>query len=71
MCFEAPAGQVFLEASEDAMTPFGGVVPLAAFFKKLGVLEALAQSCPLQRTSRNATHVASSGARAASIQLRS
>ena len=55
MCFETPAGQVFLEASEDAMTPYGGVVPLAAFFKKLGVLEALAKSCPLERTSPNAS----------------
>ena len=32
MAFETAAGQVFLEASDASMTPFGGFVPLAAFF---------------------------------------
>ena len=33
--FETAAGQVFLEASDESVTPFGGFVPLAAFFEKL------------------------------------
>ena len=36
MAFETAAGHVFLEASDESMTPFGGFVPLAAFFEKLG-----------------------------------
>jgi len=53
--FETHAGQVFLEPSADAMTPFGGFVPLAAFVKKVGVLERLAESFPVERTSPNAS----------------
>ena len=57
MSFETAAGQVFLEASDEAMTPFGGFVPLAAFFKKLGLLDSLAAHCPVERTSPNASAV--------------
>ena len=55
--FDTYMGQVSLEASEESMTPFGGSVPLAAFLKKLGVVEALAQTCPVKRTSPNASSV--------------
>jgi hypothetical protein len=57
MCFRTAAGQVYLESSDEAMTPFGGFVPLAAFFQKLGLLESLAASCPVERTSPNASAV--------------
>ena len=49
MVFETAAGQVFLEASDESMTPFGGFVPLAAFFKKLGLLNSIAAHCPAVR----------------------
>jgi hypothetical protein len=39
------------------MTPFGGFVPLAAFFEKLGLLDSMAAHCPAVRTSPNASAV--------------
>jgi hypothetical protein len=39
------------------MTPFGGFVPLAAFFEKLGLLNSMAAHCPAVRTSPNASAV--------------
>ena len=46
MTVETAAGQVFLEASDESMTPFGGFVPVAAFFEKLGLLDSIAAHCP-------------------------
>jgi hypothetical protein len=43
--------------SDDALTPFGGLVPWAAFQKRSGVLEVLAATCPVARTSPNAAPV--------------
>ena len=57
MSFQTAAGQVYLEASDEAMTPFGGFVPLAAFFQKLGVFDSLASSCPVERSSPNASRI--------------
>ena len=57
VAFETAAGQVFLEASDESMTPFGGFVPLAAFFEKLGLLNSIAAHCPAVRTSPNASAV--------------
>ena len=57
MAFETAVGQVFLEASDESMTPFGGFVPLAAFFEKLGLLDSIAARCPAVRTSPNASAV--------------
>ena len=58
MAFETAAGQVFLEASDESMTPFGGFgLPLAAFFEKLGLLDSMAAHCPAVRTSPNASAV--------------
>ncbi len=55
MAFETPAGKIYLEAGDESMTPFGGFVPLAAFIKKLGVLDGLGSSCPVERKSPNAS----------------
>lgn len=55
MGFPAPCGKVFVEPSEEAMTPFGGFVPLAAFLEHSGIIDKLAASCPLKRTSPNAS----------------
>ena len=49
MAFETAAGHVFLEASDESMTPFGGFVPLAAFFEKLGLLDPPTAHCPAVR----------------------
>jgi hypothetical protein len=57
MAFETAAGQAFLEASDEAMTPFVGFVPLAAFFEKLGLLDSMAAHCLAVQTSPNASAV--------------
>ena len=57
--FEFPVGcgTVRLKATEDVLTPYGGLVPWAAFLTKAGIVGRLARSCPLERTSPNATRV--------------
>ena len=57
--FEFPVGcgTVRLKATEDVLTPYGGLVPWAAFLGKAGIVGRLARSCPLERTSPNATRV--------------
>jgi hypothetical protein len=57
--FEFPtyAGKVTLSASDDLMTPFGGLVPFAAFLRNCGLLERLVNQCPIHRTSPNASAV--------------
>ncbi len=57
--FEFPTygGMVVLSTTEDALTPFGGLVPWAAFQKRSEILERLVQSCPVARSSPNATPV--------------
>lgn len=46
-----------LSVTEDALTPFGGLVPWAAYTKHIGIAEALAADCPVKRTSPNAAPV--------------
>jgi len=55
--FETYCGRVVIEATDEAMTPFGGLVPWAAFQKKSGVFERLAATCPVARSSPNAAPV--------------
>ena len=55
--FPTYVGNVRLCATDDALTPFGGLVPWAAFQKQCGLLEALAATCPVVRTSPNAVPV--------------
>jgi hypothetical protein len=55
--FETAGGKVRLSMTDDALTPFGGIVPWAAFTKHLGIVESLAKDCPVQRTSPNAAPV--------------
>lgn len=52
--FETYAGKVTVESTEDAMTPFGTLVPWSAFVKKSGIFEKLAKASPIKRTSNNA-----------------
>jgi hypothetical protein len=55
--FDTYAGKVVLEATTDQMTPFGGIVPFAAFLKHSGVLQRLAESSPVRYTSPNASRL--------------
>lgn len=55
--FPTAGGRVHLSVTEDALTPYGGLVPWAAFTKHLGIAENLAADCPITRTSPNAAPV--------------
>ncbi|HEY9171711.1 MAG TPA: hypothetical protein VI136_05445, partial [Verrucomicrobiae bacterium] len=55
--FPTYGGNVRLCPTDDALTPFGGLVPWAAFQKQCGLIEALAATCPVERTSPNAAPV--------------
>ena len=55
--FPTAGGRVRLSVTDDALTPYGGLVPWAAFTKHLGMVEQLAEDCPVQRTSPNAAPV--------------
>lgn len=55
--FPTAGGQVRLSLTKDALTPYGGLVPWAAYTKHIGIVEKLAASCPVQRTSGNAAPV--------------
>ena len=56
-CFPTAGGRVRLSVTDDALTPFGGLVPWAAFTKHIGIVEKLAADCPVTRTSPNAAPV--------------
>lgn len=55
--FPTAGGRVRLSVTEDALTPFGGLVPWAAYTKHIGIAEKLAADCPVRRTSPNAAPV--------------
>jgi hypothetical protein len=55
--FSTAGGRVRLSVTEDALTPFGGLVPWAAYSKHIGIAEKLAADCPVKRTSPNAAPV--------------
>jgi len=55
--FPTAGGRVRLSVTSDALTPYGGLVPWAAFTKHLGIVEQLAGDCPVTRTSPNAAPV--------------
>ena len=55
--FPTAGGQVRLSVTKDALTPYGGLVPWAAYTKHLGIVEELAAGCPVTRTSPNAAPV--------------
>jgi hypothetical protein len=56
--FTTAGGKVALRVSTEALTPYGGLVPWAAFLRRAGVIETLATSCPVSRTSPNAAPIA-------------
>ena len=55
--FPTHAGNIKMEVTDEALTPFGGLVPFAAFLKKTNIIEDLSSSCPVERTSPNASKV--------------
>jgi len=55
--FATPGGRVRLSVTNDALTPFGGLVPWAAYTKHIGMIDRLAADCPVRRTSPNAAPV--------------
>jgi len=55
--FPTAGGRVRLSVTDDALTPYGGLVPWAAFTKHIGIVENLAANCPVKRTSPNAAPV--------------
>jgi Transposase DDE domain group 1 len=57
--FEFPtyAGKVTISPTDDLMTPYGGLVPFAAFLRHTGLIERLVESCPVERTSPNAAPI--------------
>lgn len=55
LSFSTYAGNVGVEPSSEALTPFGGFVPWAAFMKESGFFEHLARNCPVAMASNNAS----------------
>jgi hypothetical protein len=55
--FPTPGGRVRLSVTNDSLTPFGGLVPWAAYTKHIGIIDQLAADCPVERTSPNAAPV--------------
>jgi hypothetical protein len=55
--FTTPGGIIDLSPTQSAMTPFGGFVPWAAFTNHIGIVQHLAKTCPVKRTSPNAAPV--------------
>ena len=43
--FATPGGRVRLSVTKDALTPFGGLVPWAAYTKHIGIIDTLAADC--------------------------
>ena len=50
-------GQITLTRTDAALTPYGGLAAWSSFLKHLGLMERLAEACPVARTSPNAAPV--------------
>lgn len=55
--FPVGGGVVRMKASQEVLTPYGGIVPWSAFLKKTQFVERLVATCPIKRKSPNATSV--------------
>jgi hypothetical protein len=53
--FNTGSGRIRVERTPTTLTPSGGLVAFAAFLEKLGIIEKLEATCPIQRTSNNVT----------------
>lgn len=57
IALDSLGGKIVLERTDEALTPYGGLVAWSAFLKKLGLVGDLAQRFPGQRSSPNALSV--------------
>lgn len=55
--FHPAGGKCHLKSSEDQLTAYGGIVAWDHFLQRTGLLELLAQTYPIARTSPNATPI--------------
>ena len=55
--FATAGGRVRLCVTNDALTPFGGLVRWAAYTKHRGMIDQRAADCPVRRTRPNAAPV--------------
>jgi hypothetical protein len=55
--FKTDKGKIHVCRSDTTLTPFGGLVAFSSFLEKLGIIDTLVESCPIKRTSNNATPV--------------
>lgn len=55
--FTTPSGRIDVARTEKSLTSYGGFVAFASFLKKSGIIEKLDDTCPIERTSNNATSV--------------
>jgi hypothetical protein len=55
--FPTRHGKIEVQRADSTLTPFGGFVAFASFLEKLGIIDKLVKSCPIKRTSNNATPV--------------
>ena len=55
--FEFPTAgvRIALKPSEEALTPYGGLVPFAAFLRHMGTVQTLAATFLVERTRANRT----------------
>jgi len=50
-------GKLRVTRTDEALTPYGGLAAWSGFLKHLGIIERLADHCPVVRTSPNAAPV--------------
>lgn len=52
--FTTDGGKITIKPTDDVMTPYGGLVPFAAFVRHTGLIDRIATTSPIARTSPNA-----------------
>jgi hypothetical protein len=55
--FETSGGQIHVRRADTTLIPLGALVAIASFIEKLGIIDTLIESCPIKRTSNNATPI--------------
>lgn len=55
--FSTPNGTIDVSRTEKTLTSYGGFTAFAGFLKRSGIIEKLVATCPIQRSSNNATPV--------------
>lgn len=55
--FDTSGGRFRVENCDKALTPYGGLVAFSSFISRLGVIDRLVSTCPVSRTSPNASPV--------------